>query len=386
MPAAIDMEYCLIVIDKLISPSTPPEHMKPLFRDLMDSVYHQEMKDLVQRIVDPSLDITKKRELQDQFRNFDHGGDNDYSGIDYKDLIDKLIDPNLPDLEYKPSLKAMLEGGLDQEKKNLVTDIISCQNANQKAQLVRSFKALFDREKEEKERAKKGKLEAKEAKKRAKAELEANLLKFNDDGMTLINKLLDIKIPNNLKSQIYNRLMEPDIDAEIKNLAIQLLEPDSERPKLLEEFKKRRELENMAAAKTNHLELVAAANRKDLELIKQRKEEDSRRKVEEENMKHKQQQELKKMKDIVEKRMKRKESHAAVVAPSSVQECVKRKKREDIEDNEDIGDWVISKLNPSDNNDFLIRLPDLGSSLEPSERQEYKAALADLFEDDEDSV
>ena len=158
----------------------------------MNSVYHQEMKDIVQRVMDPSLDITEKRLLQDQFRNFDHGGDNDFSGINYRDLIDKLTDPKTPDLEYKPSLKALLEGDLDQEKKNLVTDIISCKNENQKAQLVKSFKALFDREKQEKERAKKEKVEAKAAKKRAKAELEANLLKFDDDGMTLILYLLYI--------------------------------------------------------------------------------------------------------------------------------------------------------------------------------------------------
>ena len=55
MHQAIDMEYCMIVIEKLISPNTPIEQVEPLLRDLMDSVYHPKMKELAQRIVDPEL-------------------------------------------------------------------------------------------------------------------------------------------------------------------------------------------------------------------------------------------------------------------------------------------------------------------------------------------
>ena len=176
MPQAIDMEYCMIVIDKLISPHTPVEQVEPLLRDLMDSVYHPQMKELAQKIVDPELDIVERRKLREQFRNFDHGGANDYSEVNYKELIDKFLDPNLPDQEYKPTMKALLDGDLDQDKKNMVSAIISCQNKDQKANMVKRFKSLFDREKEEKERALKERAEAKRAKEREKAELEANLL------------------------------------------------------------------------------------------------------------------------------------------------------------------------------------------------------------------
>ena len=88
----------------------------------------------------------------------------------YKDLIDKFLDPNLPDHEYKPTMKALLDGDLDQDKKNMVSAIISCQNKDQKAKMVKRFKSLFDREKEEKEKAERERAEAKAAKERAKAE------------------------------------------------------------------------------------------------------------------------------------------------------------------------------------------------------------------------
>ena len=125
MGAAIDMDYCMILIEKLINPMTPSNQVMPLLRDLLDSVYHPEMKKLAERIVDPEIDYGEKRRLMEEFRNFNHGGANDFKGVDYTALIDKFVDPNLPDHEYKPTMKALLEGDLDQEKKNMVIDIIN---------------------------------------------------------------------------------------------------------------------------------------------------------------------------------------------------------------------------------------------------------------------
>merc|ERR1712058_145328 len=97
-----------------------------------------------------------------------------------------------------------------------------------------------------------------------KAEMEANLLVFNDDGMTLIMKMIDKKIPPEKRTQLYDRLMEPDIDAEIKNLAIQMISAKrSEYMNMVEDFKKRREEEKLAAIR--------------------RKEEAAKKKIEEEN-------------------------------------------------------------------------------------------------------
>ena len=158
MPPAIDMDYCLIVIEKLINPLTPMEQIMPLLRDLMDSVPHPEMKKLAQRIVDPELDQGEKRKLMNDFKNFDHGGENDFSAVNYNELIDKFLDPDLPDHEYKPTMKALLEGDLDQDRKNQVVNIINCHDKEQKANMVKRFKSSFEKDKEEKERQKQKKL------------------------------------------------------------------------------------------------------------------------------------------------------------------------------------------------------------------------------------
>ena len=397
MPQAIDMEYCMIVIDKLISPHTPVEQVEPLLRDLMDSVYHPQMKELAQKIVDPELDIVERRKLKEKFRNFDHGGANDYSEVNYKDLIDKFLDPDLPDHDYKPTMKALLDGDLDQDKKNMVSAIISCQNKDQKANMVKRFKSLFDREKEDRERALKERAEAKAAKEKAKSELEANLLKFSDDGMTLIHKFLDKKIPREKKTEIYDRLMEPDIDAEIKNLAIQIVNTTkaSERPQLIEDFKKRREEEKIMAVK--------------------RKEEEARRKAEEEkgnkDLKMQRKQQLlmqKKKSDMMKKRdlmlkyraeERKRDSQYGVVGPSSVQEreAWRKKEREKMrmeilrfreesrlkmmkqerEDRLKQG-WLVTSSDSSYNINIRVVVPDLATLLSPVEQHQYNAALAAL--------
>merc|ERR1719348_1623426 len=82
--------------------------------------------------------------------------------------------------------------------------------------------------------------------------------------MTLIMKMIDKKIPAEKRTELYDRLMEPDIDAEIKNLAIQLLSTKkSEYLSTVEDFKKKREEEKLAAIR--------------------RKEEAAKKKIEEEN-------------------------------------------------------------------------------------------------------
>ena len=252
MSTSVDVDYCLILIDKLISPNTPKPDERWMVRELMLAVRHQEMKDLVLGFVDQDLSLEEKKTMKERFRCFDHEGPDDQreAEIDYKELIEKLLDPKLPESEYKPTLQALLEGDLEQDKKNLVSAIISCQNNDQRANMVKRFKSSFDREKEEVERAKREKLEAKAAKKAARAKMEEDLLKFEDDGLQLIMKLLDAKIPVNLKSKIYDRLMEEDIQADIKNLAIQVLEPENASKKfvLLEDFKKEREAEKIKAA------------------------------------------------------------------------------------------------------------------------------------------
>ena len=64
-----DMEYCNILLEKLVNPHTPPEQIKPLLRELMDSLVIPEMKDLVKEII-VAGDQTTQTSLIYQFKNF----------------------------------------------------------------------------------------------------------------------------------------------------------------------------------------------------------------------------------------------------------------------------------------------------------------------------
>merc|ERR1712202_40304 len=97
----------------------------------------------------------------------------------------------------------------------------------------------------------KRKEEKRKARENKENEPQINVLEFSDDGMTLVMRMLDKKIPREKKTEIYDRLMEPDVDAEIKNLAIQMisLNKNTERIQCVEDFKKRREDEKAAEEK-----------------------------------------------------------------------------------------------------------------------------------------
>merc|ERR1719494_1144150 len=56
-----------------------------------------------------------------------------------------------------------------------------------------------------------------------KNDIPENILEFSDGGITLINRLINKKIDQEKRTQIYDRLMEPDVDADVKNLALQLI-------------------------------------------------------------------------------------------------------------------------------------------------------------------
>ena len=124
---------------------------------------------------------------------------------------------------------ALLNGDLEQERKNVVQSIISCKDPEKKASLVKKFKNFWAKEREEKaarERELAELAEQRRAKKAAedlKHDIPENILEFSDNGMTLINRLINKKIDQEKRTQIYDRLMEPDVDADVKNLALQLI-------------------------------------------------------------------------------------------------------------------------------------------------------------------
>lgn len=404
MPPAIDMDYCLIVIEKLINPLTPMEQIMPLLRDLMDSVPHPEMKKLAQRIVDPELDQGEKRKLMNEFKNYDHGGENDFSAVNYNELIDKFLDPDLPDHEYKPTMKALLEGDLDQDRKNQVVNIINCHDKEQKANMVKRFKSSFEKDKEEKEKAEAEKAaEILARQKRAAekaAELKINLLEFSDDGMTLIMRMLDKKIPREKKTEIYDRLMEPDVDAEIKNLAIQMisLTKNTERNQYVEDFKKRREDERLAEEKRKKEE-----EQRKIEEENARKEEKMRRKNELLARKNKDER-MKKRELMIKMRAderRRENPETGFVGPSSVQEREeqRRKERERVKEEmkrfkekamkdmkkaerEDMrrDGWMVLPCDGNLNFEVKVLVSDLNSNLSEAEKEGFEKALVKMRE------
>jgi len=364
----------------------------------MDSVPHPEMKKLAQKIVDPELDVVEKRKVMEEFKNFDHGGENDFTKVDYNELIDKFIDPNLPDHEYKPTMKALLEGDLDQERKNQVIEIINCHDKEQKAKMVKRFKSFFDRDREEKERAEAERAKELEAKRLAKLkakEEEANLLVFTDDGMSLIMKMLDKKIAREKKTEIYDRLMEPDIDAEIKNVALQMvsLGKQSERVQYVEDFKKRREEEKIAEEKRKK-----EAEQRKIEEENARKEQKMMRKNELLARKNKDER-MKKRELMLKMRADERRRESQYVGPSSVQEREeqRRKERERVKEEmkrykektlrdmkraerEDMRreGWMVLPFDGNLNFNVKVLVPDLNSNLNESERAEFEKAKAKM--------
>ena len=93
---------------------------------------------------------------------------------------------------------ALLNGDLEQERKNVVQSIISCKDPEKKASLVKKFKNFWAKEREERaarERELAELAEQRRAKKAAedlKHDIPENILEFSDNGMTA-NKKISLK-------------------------------------------------------------------------------------------------------------------------------------------------------------------------------------------------
>merc|ERR1719318_914287 len=155
--------------------------------------------------------------------------------------------------------------------------------------------------------------------------------------MTLIMRMLDKKIPREKKTEIYDRLMEPDVDAEIKNLAIQMisLTKNTERNQYVEDFKKRREDERLAEEK--------------------RKKEEEQRKIEEENAR-KEEKKRRKKRERVKEEMRRFKEKAL--------KDMKRAEREDMRRD----GWMVLPCDGNLNFEVKVLVPELNSNLSEAEK------------------
>merc|ERR1719186_1188281 len=294
------------------------------------------MKKLAQRIVDPELDIGEKRKLMNEFKHYEHGGANDFSEVNYNELIDKFLDPNLPDHEYKPTMKALLEGDLDQERKNQVVNIINCHDKEQKANMVKRFKSSFEKDKEEK------------AKEKKENEPKINLLEFSDDGMTLVMRMLDKKIPREKKKrkkeEEQRKIEEENARKEEK---MRRKEELLGRKRKDERMKKRDLMLKMRAGERKREEQYGMVGPSSVqEREEQRKKDRDRMK---EDMKRFKEQALKDMKKVEREDMRRE-------------------------------GWMVLPCNGNFNVDVQVVVPDLNSNLTENERASYDKALVKLRE------
>merc|ERR1711892_735410 len=85
-PPAMDLEYCLVILYKLINPLTNEKHIKPLLEDLMDSVPDAERRKLARRIADPELGQSEKQKLLTEFKTFDGGLEVETGKISYQEV------------------------------------------------------------------------------------------------------------------------------------------------------------------------------------------------------------------------------------------------------------------------------------------------------------
>lgn len=242
-----DREYCNLLLDKVVNPDTPPAEIKTLLKELMAELKSDQMKELVRQIIECGGNSEHQKILIKQFKNWEstpttvdvgqNGGD-EPEEVYYKKLLDKYFDPNLPDYEYKPTMNKLLHGDLDKEKKDMVINIINTADAEQKQRMIQRFLNSFKKEEPPPPPPPK-------PKKVEPTELtEEELKEANRDFKELITKMIDPKTPVKMKRQIYGRLMEPDIDVDIKNLMVSIrYSTADEQPKKLEEFIALRERE-----------------------------------------------------------------------------------------------------------------------------------------------
>jgi len=231
-----DKEYCNALLDQLVNVDTPPDKIKVLLRELMGCLKSDQMKELVKQIIDCAADPVHQKILIKQFKNWEsaeqavpvdiNNGSDVSEEVYYKNLIDKYLDPNTPDYEVKPTMNKLLNGALDPDKKKMVINIVNTTDADQKQRMVQRFLNSF-----KKVEAPKKEEPVIKPKKVEQTELpEEELKEANRDYKELMWKFIDLKTHVKIKRQIYGRLMEPDIDFEIKNLmvAVRMVTADTE--------------------------------------------------------------------------------------------------------------------------------------------------------------
>jgi hypothetical protein len=160
-------------------------------------------------------------------------------------------------------MQQLLGGNLNEDQRHQVNIILNCKDPRDRDLMIHDFEKSFAKEK-----VKKKKKEKEAAPPAAAKAPEIDYLA--GDFRTLLDRLIapNKEIGRDKKTQIYYRLMEPDVDADYKNAAIKLvnLSDKEERIKLLTEFdlmkEQQREAEQRKRAQEEAARLLLEEKRK----------------------------------------------------------------------------------------------------------------------------
>jgi hypothetical protein len=158
-------------------------------------------------------------------------------------------------------MQQLLGGNLNEDQRHQVTIILNCKDPKDRDLMIHDFEKSFVKKKKKKDKDKEK--EKKEKEKAAKEKEAENMDYLAGDFRTLLDRLIapNKEISRDKKTQIYYRLMEPDVDADYKNAAIKLvnLTDGEERKKLLADFDVMKERQRAAEAKKRAAEEAARA-------------------------------------------------------------------------------------------------------------------------------
>jgi len=271
----VDFDFCLSLLDKLQQASATDNDgsvTSNLFEELVEEATHPDLQEILKQ------NRTNTDVLQQQFKLkvMELKGEPlppaaAPDDTDYVALLEKLLDPNISDGEYKPTMnKLLIEGTLTEDQKHQVSIIINCKDEKQRSDMMDDFKLSFRKAKPKKKKEKK-----------AEGEKTAPQLEKEDylsgDLRTLVSRLMDPKYKT-VARDIYDRLMEPNVDIDYKNLAIKLVDPSNKgmKDQLLSEFDRdmriRKENEEKKKAREEEIRKMALEKKK----IEDRKRQEKR--------------------------------------------------------------------------------------------------------------
>merc|ERR1719354_1105691 len=194
----------------------------------------------------------------------------------YLAALRRLIDPAIGDHEVKPNMKILFEGDLTPDQKHQAQIILNCKDALQRDTMIDDFKKSFQPKPKPKKVVKVVKQKTADGAAADTAGGGGNMEHLQGDLRTLVTRFLDPKVKKEKKTDIYHKLMEPGVDPDFKNLAIQLVDPSNKNRKdeIVKEFdaiqQSRKLREQLEEKRKKELEdIKKAAMRKKMEKKKQ---------------------------------------------------------------------------------------------------------------------